>query len=75
MGHYRKDRMFRHSVFFSNCLAGFIDSQIIMTPSPALPLKEKGDQRTSHRCGLCAGILPLQGELEGVIDNDHFEHS
>lgn len=25
--------------------------------------------------GLCADILPLQGELEGVYDNDHFEHS
>jgi len=28
----------------SNYLGGIIESQIIMTPSPALPLKGKGDQ-------------------------------
>ena len=61
----------------SNCLAGFIDFQIIMTPSPALPLKEKGDQPHKPQLRLVRwhSLRQLTEELEGIFDNNHFEDS
>jgi hypothetical protein len=52
-----------------NYLGDVMERQIIMTPSPTL-LRRLAERET--RCtGQCAGILSLQGELEGVIDGCH----
>jgi hypothetical protein len=47
-----------------------------MTPSPALPLKEKGVQPHLPllRQVCWRSLSRLTEELEGVFDNDHFEH-
>jgi len=47
-----------------------------MTPSPALPLKGKGDQpHKPQQQPVRWPVLPLEGELEGVCDFNHFTQS
>ena len=59
--------------FFSVYLGGRIEYQTTFTSSFSLlrQLTERYIHRTNHCSGQCDSVLPLQGELEGVLERGH----
>jgi hypothetical protein len=56
-----------------SCLGDCMIFSYFCDPIPVLLrwLAEMETGRTNRRSGLCDGILPLQGELEGVFGNGY----